>query len=106
MELVLRETFARYEQDLIEFTRSLVPIPTERVPGVAYRACGEMISEKLTEIVLDYTLLEIPAAISVPSAEPGYAVLSSYGTGEHTLYFHGHYDVVPAVDPAQFQPRI
>ena len=27
------------------------------------------------------------------------------GDGPRTVYFHGHFDVVPAQDPAQFRPR-
>jgi succinyl-diaminopimelate desuccinylase len=107
MEQMLRETIATYEEELLAFTKALVSIPTENPPGVAYRACSELIAQKLTEIGLEYTLLEIPApASSSPSADPGYCVLSSYGAGDQTLYFHGHYDVVPASHPAQFQPWI
>lgn len=105
MEQLLRETLASYEEDLIAFTKALVAIPTENPPGVAYRACSDLIAQKLAEIGLEYTLLESPApASSSLSSDPGYCILSSYGTGEKTLYFHGHYDVVPASDPAQFQP--
>ncbi len=105
MEQMLRETIARYEEDLIAFTTALVAIPTENPPGRAYRACSDLIAQKLAEVGLAYTLLEIPAPASFSaSADPGYCVLSSYGTGEPTLYFHGHYDVVPASDPSQFQP--
>src|SRR6266487_1735143 len=105
MEQMLRETIATYEEDLLTFTKALVTIPTENPPGVAYRTCSELITQKLAEIGLEYTLLEIPApASSSPSADPGYCVLSSYGAGDQTLYFHGHYDVVPASHPTQFQP--
>ncbi len=105
MEQMLRETIAAYEEELLAFTKALVSIPTENPPGASYRACSELIAQKLAEIGLEYTLLEIPApASSSPSTDPGYCVLSSYGTGGQTLYFHGHYDVVPASDPAQFQP--
>jgi succinyl-diaminopimelate desuccinylase len=27
------------------------------------------------------------------------------GDGSRTVYFHGHFDVVPAQDPAQFRPE-
>jgi len=37
---------------------------------------------------------------------PGGSVRSFYGRGKPTLYFHGHFDVVPAASPAQFQPAI
>jgi acetylornithine deacetylase/succinyl-diaminopimelate desuccinylase family protein len=32
------------------------------------------------------------------------SLLAGYGQGERVLYFHGHYDVVPAQSPEQFQP--
>jgi acetylornithine deacetylase/succinyl-diaminopimelate desuccinylase family protein len=32
--------------------------------------------------------------------------MSFYGKGERTLYFHGHYDVVPATNAAQFHPYV
>jgi acetylornithine deacetylase/succinyl-diaminopimelate desuccinylase family protein len=32
------------------------------------------------------------------------SLLASYGSGERTLYFHGHYDVVPAQSAEQFRP--
>lgn len=107
MEQILRQKLADLEEDLVAFTKSLVAIPTENPPGVAYRDCAELIAQKIAAIGLDYTFLETPASAAAPgSAGPGYCILSSYGTGEETLYFHGHYDVVPAADPAQFQPRI
>src|SRR5947209_5564872 len=108
MEQVLRETIAGYQEDLIAFTKALIAIPTENPPGVAYRACADLLTQKLAEIGLEYTLLETSdiTAASSRSAEPGYCILSSYGTGENILYFHGHYDVVPAADAAQFQPYV
>ena len=107
MEQLLRETIATYAEDLLALTTALVAIPTENPPGRAYRACAELITEKLTQIGLASTLVEVPApASSSHASEPGYCILSTYGTGEPTLYFHGHYDVVPASDPAQFQPRV
>src|SRR5215469_6376693 len=36
----------------------------------------------------------------------GECILSFIGQGERTLYFSGHYDVVPAQTPDQFEPRI
>jgi len=109
MEQLLRATLASYEEDLIAFTKALIAIPTENPPGLGYCACVDLLAQKLAEIGLEYTLLEAPAPLSSsssPSADPGYCLLSSYGTGEDILYFHGHYDVVPAVDPSQFQPYV
>src|SRR5436305_835951 len=108
MEQVLREALARYEEDLIAFTKALIAIPTENPPGVAYHACVDLLAQELDEIGLEYSIVEVPAAAasSSQSSDPGYCLLSSYGTGENVLYFHGHYDVVPASDPAQFQPYV
>ncbi|GAC1567378.1 MAG: M20 family metallopeptidase [Ktedonobacteraceae bacterium] len=105
MEHTLRSIIAEHQESWIDFTKALIEIPTENPPGVAYRACVDLLAHKLAEIGLAYTLLEVPApSSSHPSSEPGYCLLSSYGVREKTLYFHGHYDVVPASDPAQFRP--
>lgn len=37
---------------------------------------------------------------------PRYCLSSFYGSGERTIYFHGHYDVVPAVSGEQFYPFV
>jgi acetylornithine deacetylase/succinyl-diaminopimelate desuccinylase family protein len=37
------------------------------------------------------------------SSESAISLIASFGSGKRTLYFHGHYDVVPAQSPAQFQ---
>jgi acetylornithine deacetylase/succinyl-diaminopimelate desuccinylase family protein len=98
---------ASYRDAMAEMTASLVAIPTQNPPGVAYRACVELITRHLTELGIDYTALEAPVA-TVPGAgahDARRCILGSYGTGARTLYFHGHYDVVPAAD-RQFQPRI
>jgi acetylornithine deacetylase/succinyl-diaminopimelate desuccinylase family protein len=104
MEQALRAIIAEHQESWIDFTKALIEIPTENPPGVAYRACVDLLAHKLGELGLAYTLQEAPAPSSSHSSEPGYCLLSSYGIGEKTLYFHGHYDVVPASDPAQFRP--
>lgn len=107
MEQSLSRKLAEIEEDLITFTKDLIAVPTENPPGANYRACADLIARKLDSIGLDYTMIEVPASYAAPgSSGPGYCILSSYGTGVETLYFHGHYDVVPASNPAQFQPRL
>ena len=78
---------------MIEWTRRLVAIPTENPPGDCY-------SEAIDEIVghldrLGFTNTE----------RAGDCVLSFVGEGEPTLYFSGHYDVVPAQERLQFEPQ-
>ncbi|HVA93100.1 MAG TPA: M20/M25/M40 family metallo-hydrolase, partial [Chloroflexota bacterium] len=76
----------------------------------AYPACTRAIANKLRDLDLEYTVLEVPPdpALSVGASDPypRSCVLGSHGGGARTLYFHGHYDVVPTTDPAQFAPRI
>jgi succinyl-diaminopimelate desuccinylase len=102
------ETIAADRTEILAFTQELVAISTENPPGTNYKPCVEAITKKLSEIGLDYEIIEIPVQLQNHEAEkfPRYCILSSYGTGEKTLYFHGHYDVVPASNEDQFQPHV
>ena len=111
MEDQLRKAISSYEAEMTEFTKRLIEIPTENPPGTAYRACVDLIAGKLAEIGLECTLVEVPAdrpgaTGSDGEGPPGYCLLSSYGAGEDVLYFHGHYDVVPASSREQLQPYV
>jgi acetylornithine deacetylase/succinyl-diaminopimelate desuccinylase family protein len=110
-ERVIREIQDRietYQQDILEFTRELVRIPTENPPGTHYKLCVDVIASKLSEIGLDTRVIEIPDQDlgSIHPELPRYHIQSSFGKGQETLYFHGHYDVVPASREGQFEPYI
>lgn len=100
--------------EMAEFTKALVAIPTENPPGRAYRACVEAIAGKLDELGLPCAIEKIPGRAADLGAKhtedteafPRYWLRSVYGQGRRALYFHGHYDVVPASSEAQFRPRI
>lgn len=83
-----------HREAMIEFTRALVAIPTENPPGNAYPEAAQLICRELNRLGFRDTRME------------GDCVLAFVGDGERTLYFSGHYDVVPAQSPAQFDPRI
>jgi acetylornithine deacetylase/succinyl-diaminopimelate desuccinylase family protein len=111
MEDQLRKAIAGYEAEMTEFTKRLIEIPTENPPGTAYRACVDLIADKLAEIGLPCRLVEVPAdrpgeTRGDREGLPGYCLLSSYGAGVDVLYFHGHYDVVPASSREQFHPHV
>ncbi len=108
----IRQAVSRREREIREFTSALVAIATENPPGRRYQDCARLLAQKLRE-------LGLPAeAVRVPSRRAGregageghrevrYCVLSSLGRGRRTLYFHGHYDVVPASVPQQFHPLV
>ena len=76
------------------FTERLVRVPTENPPGRHYRDCVDVIAAEVSALGLEPQIVEIPAPDD--HGERRYALLASLGAGDRTLYFHGHYDVVPA----------
>jgi succinyl-diaminopimelate desuccinylase len=97
---------------MAEFTRELMCIPTQNPPGQNYRACAEALARMIRGAGLRAFINKIPppkhlrvSANAPSSPEPRYWVRATLGSGKRALYFHGHYDVVPASSPAQFQPR-
>ena len=82
------------EPAMLELTKRLVAIPSENPPGNRYDDCICALIEELNRLGFDDVRRE------------GVCVLASAGTGPRTLYFSGHYDVVPAQNRDQFQPRV
>jgi acetylornithine deacetylase/succinyl-diaminopimelate desuccinylase family protein len=78
---------------MVEFTRQLVAVPSENPPGSHYAEAVDLISRHLEQLAFQ------------PQIQ-GDCVLSFVGEGDRTLYFSGHYDVVPAQNRAQFEPLI
>lgn len=79
---------------MLEFTRELIAIPSENPPGNHYDRAVGLILRKLAELGFEDTRVE------------GDCILSFAGAGERTLYFSGHYDVVPAQSQTQFTPEV
>lgn len=94
MSSPLLEAVTSYRDAMIELTRQLVAIPTENPPGNGYRETVDLLLTHLRGLGLSETRAE------------GDCVLSFAGTGDRTLYFSGHYDVVPAQNPSQFEPVV
>lgn len=99
----VRQAIAEDEADILAFTKQLVAIATENPPGRHYRRCAEAIAAKLSDIGLDHQTVEVPDPGG--GEFPRFCILGGHGAGR-TLYFHGHYDVVPASSPERFRPRI
>jgi len=83
-----------YRDAMIDLTRQLVAIPTENPPGNGYRETVELLLAHLRGLGFSDTRVE------------GDCILSFVGIGHRTLYFSGHYDVVPAQNPSQFEPIV
>jgi acetylornithine deacetylase/succinyl-diaminopimelate desuccinylase family protein len=98
MEASARSTLLQavegHREAMVGWTRKLVAIPTENPPGNRYSQAAQNIREHLVEIGFgDASII-------------GDCVMAFAGEGERTLYFGGHYDVVPAQNAAQFEPQL
>ena len=91
------------EDEIAALSADLVAIPTENPPGKNYRACVDLLETHLRQVGLDCECLGPCISTHVAQYSPE-SLLATYGRGEQALYFHGHYDVVPAQTSAQFQP--
>jgi succinyl-diaminopimelate desuccinylase len=91
------------EDEMAALLAELVAVPTENPPGKNYRACADLIEKRLSKSGLDCE--RVSAAESNQEGDDApVCLLGKYGRRERTLYFHGHYDVVPAQSLEQFQP--
>ena len=82
------------EPAMLDLAKRLISIPSENPPGYQYEECACTLFHELVRLGFDDVRRE------------GACVLASVGTGPRTLYFSGHYDVVPAQSRDQFQPRV
>ena len=93
---------ASYQADILHFSRDLVAIASENPPGKQYNECVERIREEWDRLGLSYESFDAPSKNNQARSN----LLSFVGDGDRVVYFHGHYDVVPAQNREQFQPRI
>jgi succinyl-diaminopimelate desuccinylase len=91
------------EDEMAALLAELVAIPTENPPGKNYRACTDLLEIRLREFGLDCERLGPGDSRRDTDGAP-VSLQASYGGGQKAIYFHGHYDVVPAQSPEQFQP--
>jgi len=98
------EALEGYREELVKFAQDLIKLPTQNPPGENYEACVRLIGNKLQALGLETRVVGVS---SLPNKSfPPYLLLATYGKGPRTVYFHGHYDVVPANDRSQFLPRV
>lgn len=77
----------------------LVASETENPPGRNLAACAQLLSEEMDRLGLGPQILQVEpvGALADPRVIRGIA-----GSGESLIYFHGHFDVVPVQNRAQF----
>jgi acetylornithine deacetylase/succinyl-diaminopimelate desuccinylase-like protein len=79
----------------------LVSIPSENPPGRSLRTSAQALAEAAEGLGLAAEVMDVPP---VADLERPAVVRVTAGEGEQTVYFHGHFDVVPAQSSDQFNP--
>ncbi|MFE0149203.1 M20 family metallopeptidase [Nonomuraea sp. NPDC059007] len=86
--------------DMAALLTRLVAVDSENPPGRALGRCAAILREEMSRLGLSPEILPIPGAPG--HLEEPCVVRGTAGEGARLLYFHGHFDVVPAQDRAQF----
>jgi acetylornithine deacetylase/succinyl-diaminopimelate desuccinylase family protein len=102
LQLSLAQALDAHKDAVLTLCQDLVRIASENPPGNHYRECTDRLHLELDRLGLDHRVVEAPAYRDCPR----YNVLGFHGAGQRTLYFHGHYDVVPAQSREQFTPVV
>ena len=93
-------------EEMIDFTRELVAVRSENPPGSRYPECVRVIASRLRGLGLPCERVVFRPRKGLRDESGAAVVLSSVGSGTRTLYFSGHYDVVPVTTPGQFTPML
>jgi acetylornithine deacetylase/succinyl-diaminopimelate desuccinylase family protein len=105
------------QDEMATLLAELVAVPTENPLGIKLRACADLLETRLREAGLACERIQDERHTRARTNAQGNALdaaddaspvpvslLAEYGSGDRALYFHGHYDVVPAQSPEQFGP--
>jgi len=92
-----------HEEEMARTVAELVAIASENPPGKNYQAVVRILEKYIRRFGLDFERFQ-PKTKAKKSKENPACLLAEYGQGKRTLYFHGHYDVVPAQTAEQFKP--
>jgi len=84
--------------EMVDWLREIVRIPTVNPPGENYRDCAQFVGDKLREFGYEVSFIEATGRPECSSDHPRVNVIGHLsGLQFHpTLHFNGHIDVVPA----------
>ena len=85
--------------EMAELLTRLIACETENPPGRGLAECAALLREEMERLGLSPEVIEIEPTGSI---EDPRIVRGTVGTGKELVYFHGHFDVVPVQDRAQF----
>jgi succinyl-diaminopimelate desuccinylase len=86
-------------EDMAVLLEQLVGVDSENPPGRELGKCARVLAEAMDALSLKPEVLKVA---SVGTLEDANIVRGTVGDGQKLLYFHGHFDVVPAQDRRQF----
>jgi succinyl-diaminopimelate desuccinylase len=89
-------------EDMAALLEALVRVPTENPPGRELGRCAAVLRDALDLLGFSPELIELAPTGTL---ERPAIVRGTVGSGGAVVYYHGHFDVVPAQSPAQFEPR-
>jgi succinyl-diaminopimelate desuccinylase len=87
--------------EMAALLEALVRVPTENPPGRELGRCAAVLHDVCGRLGFSPELIELAPSGSLESPA---IVRGSVGSGPELVYFHGHFDVVPAQDASQFEP--
>jgi succinyl-diaminopimelate desuccinylase len=89
-------------EEMAALLDGLVRVPTENPPGRELARCARVLRDALERLGFSSELIELAPAGGL---EGPATVRGTVGGGAQLVYFHGHFDVVPAQSPSQFEPQ-
>ena len=89
-------------EEMSGLLEALVRVPTENPPGHELGRCATLLRHAMEGLGFAPELIELEPTGTL---EGPAVVRGSAGSGSRLVYFHGHFDVVPAQSPAQFEPQ-
>jgi succinyl-diaminopimelate desuccinylase len=89
-------------EEMAELLTRLVAVNTENPPGRGLGECARLLHGAMGRLGLSPELIQVAPSGKL---EDPYVVRGSVGAGPELIYFHGHFDVVPAQSPTQFVPE-
>ena len=88
--------------EMTTLLEALVRVPTENPPGRELGRCAGVLRDAMERLGFSPELIEVApnGTLEGPAIVRGTA-----GSGEALVYYHGHFDVVPAQHASQFVPE-
>src|SRR5580704_11004645 len=92
-----------HQDEMARLIAELVAVASENPPGNNYQLVARLLERHIRKFGFACQRLQPKTRGKNLKTRPA-CLLAEHGRGERTLYFHGHYDVVPAQTVEQFKP--